>query len=315
MKTLKYIALLFLVLGSGWNCSDVLEEDLQDHQVQLRAPANNLTTDLQTHTFWWEQLDEVINGYRLQIVSPSFDSTIQLIADVTITEGESHEMTLASGTYQWTVFAFNSTSETVPVIYDLVIRNDSSLNLSNQQLALVSPINGMITNKTDLTFLWQSLTNADAYKFQLGQPDFSNSTFLVEETTVNTDSYSTTLEEGAYQWRVRAENDLSVTSYTTYQLTIDLTPPAAPILTSPTSGDTLSLPINLSWTADNDTVMDTLYVYKDSLITAPILQVPTTGTQYQFNDTQFDQYFWQVRSVDAAGNAGAFSVVRKFSVE
>jgi len=315
MKTVKCIALLFLVLVSGWNCSDILEEDLQDHQIQLRAPVNNLVTDLETHTFWWEKLDEVIDGYRLQIVSPSFDSTIQLVADIIVAEGESQEMTLSPGTYQWTVLAFNPTSETVPVIYDLIIRNDSSLNLSSQRLALVSPVNQTVTNQANLTFLWQSLANAESYKFQISQPDFSNSTFLVEEATIDTDSYSTTLEEGAYEWRVRAENDLSVSPYTTYQLVIDLTPPDAPLLTSPASGDTLSLPINLSWTADNDTVMDTLYVYKDSLVSAPVLQVPTTATQFQFTDTQFDQYFWQVRSVDAAGNAGALSVVRKFFVE
>jgi len=117
------LVLLFACLVSA--CSDVLPEDLADEKIVLLAPANGLVTTTQTHTFWWEINDDA-DAYLLQIVSPSFDSIVELIEEVEITEGLTYETVLGEGNYQWTVLGVNSVSQTDRTIFDLTIASLTS---------------------------------------------------------------------------------------------------------------------------------------------------------------------------------------------
>lgn len=307
--------ILLLISALYCACSDVLLEDLSTEKITLLAPANNIVTPSRSHIFWWEALDDV-DSYTLQIVTPSFDSIAQLIATVDITEGLTHEMVLNDGEYQWTVIGSNSVSETAPTIYNLTIISDSTGDLSQQTIFLESPEDALETNETDIDFLWQSLGNVNNYHFQLASPDFSSNSFILEDEQMSDNFFLATLSEGTYQWRVRGENDLSVTLYTQRSLTIDLTVPDSPILSSPTNADSLNLPILLSWNSDATADIDSLFVYPDSLVSTPIVQLPiSTNTSYTFNNQATNQfYFWRVKSTDKAGNSSSFSSVRKFFV-
>lgn len=283
--------------------------------MDLNAPADGLLTNVQAHTFWWQELDELVDGYRLEIVSPGFDSVVNLVLRQEVADATTFEYTLNPGTYEWSVVAFNSTSETKPIIYELQITGDSSMDLSMQMVNLVSPTDGFATTETEIDFLWQTLLNARDYKIQIASPDFSNSTFFIDEQTLQTDSYTAVLDEGDYMWRVRAENDQSVTPFSEASFSIDLTAPSAPVLLSPGQSDTLNLPFTLSWEVDPESVMDTLYVFEDSMLSVPVLKTPTINTSFLFNEDVSDVYYWRVRSVDAAGNISPFSELRKFFIE
>ena len=78
------------------------------------------------------------------------------------------------------------------------------------------------------------------------------------------------------------------------------------------NGDTVAIPSLLSWDFDASSSMDTLYIYTDSLISPPILEVATTDADFELEDTSSDVYFWRVRSVDTAGNTSIYSSLRKF---
>lgn len=314
---MKYLFLLLIFFYSLFfsSCSDVFEKDLQDYSVELNAPADGLLTNVQAHTFWWQELDELVDGYRLEIVSPGFDSVVNLVLRQEVTDATTFEYTLNPGIYEWSVVAFNSTSETKPIIYDLQITGDSSMDLSMQMINLVSPTDGFATTETEIDFLWQTLLNARDYKIQIASPDFSNSTFFIDEQTLQADSYTALLDEGDYMWRVRAENDQSVTPFSEASFSIDITAPNTPVLLSPGQGDTLSLPFTLSWDVDPESVMDTLYVFEDSMLSVPVLKLPTINTSFLFNEDVSDVYYWRVRSVDAAGNISPFSELRKFFIE
>ena len=310
--TFLYIVLLL----SCWACTDVLELDLEDEdQVQLLAPANGLKSNSQTQTFWYQLVDYPIDGYQLKIVSPSFDSIETVVTLAEVSDSEVYETSLAPGIYQWTIIAYNSTSETEPIIRDLEISNDSTGDLSQQSIVLVSPEENLVTSDKDLTFLWRMLAGVEQYRIQIASPNFNNSTFIQDDQLTATDSYSTTLEEGTYRWRVRAENISSVSAYSERSLTIDETPPTVPTLVSPLSADSINLPVLLDWTSDTESVEDTLAIYTDSLSTSPILKLALTATNYTFSTSNSaEEFFWQVRSVDAAGNAGEYSIRRKFIV-
>ena len=86
------------------------ENNLQNEDVILIAPTNNLRTSTKTLTFWWEEIDQA-TSYVLQIVSPDFQHAELLILDEKL-QGNSKVLTLDPGNYQWRVKAVNEFSET-----------------------------------------------------------------------------------------------------------------------------------------------------------------------------------------------------------
>ena len=316
MSNFKYtFTLLFLLLLIASSCSDVFIDDLAKDEVQLRAPVDGLVTNVQAHAFWWDALEDNVDGYRLEVVTPRFDSIVELIINADITEGTIYETTLSPGDYQWTVIAYNNRNETKPMIYDLHIGSDSTLNLSGQNLVQVSPENNSHTNETEITFLWEEMADVSNYRIQIADPDFSNSTFFVLDESTTSDFYTTTLVEGDYRWRVRGENESSVSPYSTFNLTVDLTAPDAPELLSPINGDTIALPATLSWEADSDVDMNTLYVATDSMFINTVLEFTTATSSYTFTDNTSDFYYWRIKSADAAGNESPLSATQMFFVE
>ena len=110
MKVAKIITgmsllILFLVMG----CRDVFEKDISEKEVELIAPADSVETTHTTLTFVWEERDGA-TGYRLVVVSPSFDR-IELYVLDTLVEGNQYTYTLEPGRYEWGVRPENSAYE------------------------------------------------------------------------------------------------------------------------------------------------------------------------------------------------------------
>ena len=96
---------LFFVMG----CRDVFEKDISEKEVVLVAPADSVETTRATLTFAWEERDGA-TGYRLVVVSPSFDR-IELYVLDTLVEGNQYAYTLEPGRYEWGVRPENSAYE------------------------------------------------------------------------------------------------------------------------------------------------------------------------------------------------------------
>jgi hypothetical protein len=200
--------------------------------------------------------------------------------------------------------------------FSLTIIPDTAQDLRKQTLLIDSPISGFITNEKSLIFKWQSLIAATEYRVQIASPDFTNSANIKLDKRINSNSFSTTLDEGIYRWRVRAENDKTNTDYVERALTIDLTAPLAPILLGPPIDSLSYLPISLRWTADiNNSERDTLYIYRDSTANQLILKQVTLNTNYSFKDSTTNLYYWRVRTVDKAGNNSVYSPIWWFRVQ
>ncbi len=314
MKTRLILTLLLPLFLLQIACEDILIDDLRDKKVVLLSPANNHISIVETQTFWWEAMADATE-YHLRIVSPSFDNMASIVVDEYLTDNN-FTITLPPGEYQWKVEASNNVGTTENgEIRTLIIAADSTL--TNQVLALVSPIDNAKTNDATITFLWQNLSLATHYRIQISDEGFNNSTLIDVEDTTSNDFYTATLSEGTYFWRVRAENSSSESDYTTYAVTIDLTPPSAPILNSYYNNDTISvsnLPINLTWSADiTDAFQDSIYIYNDVNLSNLILKSAAINT-YNFSATTLGNYYWRVRSIDEVGNIGNYSNTGKFYI-
>ena len=101
------IGLLVIVLS----CDDILEvEDISKKSVEILAPTNNSIIDTTYVSFTWNTVIGADN-YKLQIATPDFENTIQIITD-TITTKTSFSQTLVPKNYEWRVRAENSNYHT-----------------------------------------------------------------------------------------------------------------------------------------------------------------------------------------------------------
>lgn len=303
------IAILGIAFTFLYSCQDFIEVDLGKKSITVLAPANNTASSSSSQIFWWGEIKGA-EKYNLQIVKPNFSSIQQLVLDSNITHNQ-FSYSLLPGVYQWRVRAMNNSSYTEYVTYNLTI--DSSLDLSNQWVSLMSPVDNYSSNNFTHAFTWQPLINADSYLFQIL---LSGSVISTQTLTTTTANY-TFIAEGSYQWRVLGQNSnsTSLPANSTRNIIIDNTPPPAPVLTFPLANDTVSNPVNLAWTPDISATMDSVFIYADTNLTVLVTGILTTGLSFNFNGTVGQDYFWRVRSGDAAGNWSAYATRRKFIIE
>lgn len=304
----KIFPLLIVIFFGFVSCEDFIEKDISGKHVSILAPPDGFSSNSLSITFWWEELDGA-EQYRLQIVQPNFSSIQNIILDSTVTETK-FTMTFAPGSYQWRIKAINNGGDSDYLTRSFTI--DSSANLSNVKVILLSPPDNYSTNNTSNTFKWDSVFSANEYRFQIINLT-TNGT--VTDVTLPGDSFVYSLPAGNYKWQVRAQNNTSNSSYSSRLITIDLTAPSAPVIISPTNGDSVTSPVNLVWNRDTSAIGDSLFIYNDSLLTNENSVTYTTDTTFQFADTTTQYYYWRLKSKDNAGNQSNFTTTFRFLVQ
>ena len=321
-KKYFYLYLCLVSILSILSCSDVFEIDLEDDKVILIAPQDKLESNSTIHTFWWEEL-EGADEYRLQIVHPSFDSIETLIVD-SIVMNDQFTVQLQEGEYQWRVIGQNDTYESRYEIYMLRIMNDSSASLSTQTIGFLTPESDACTNNSSVVFTWSALSQADTYTFQIGDASFND---LLANEELLTNNYSFNLpDEATYHWRVRAENNnsLTFTPWASANITLDQTSPEAAQLSFPAEGATIFIADqnpDLGWASASDSASDTLYIYADENADTLLLKTEASASfnlddsNYNFDLPGTEDYFWEILSVDKAGNISPSGELRLFYVD
>lgn len=100
-------------------------------------------------------------------------------------------------------------------------------NLEKANISLQTPQDDFQSTTFTVLFWWDEVKGADKYRLQIGKPDFNSITQLILDTPITKNQYSFTLNPGKYCWRVRAENNSSLSDYTVRCLSIDSTPDLA----------------------------------------------------------------------------------------
>lgn len=301
------IALLFVT-----SCEqDFIEDDLTGKIVTVLAPADNDTTATATPLFWWNELSGALT-YRIQIVYPDFTAPQQLLYDTAVSGDRFYPALVPGNTYYWRIRPENGSSEGDWITRRLTI--DSSVSLSSQSVIITLPAtNGTATATSTVSFTWNTVSGATFYRTDITNTS-TGANVASNTTTVN--NFTTTLAQGNYEFRVRAENTNSFTSWSSRTFSIDQSAPTVPQLIFPADNAYYaSTPSSIvfDWSNDATASTDSLEIATDSLFTSGIvLQILQSATQsnYTWTGAQASTtYFWRVRSIDLAGNKSNYSSI------
>lgn len=315
-KTIAIASLLFIIQA----CADILVDNISEEKPQIILPVANSILKSGDVLFKWEEVDGATN-YQLLVVSPSFDSINVLYLDTIIIDND-FIIRLPDGQYEWQLTAINTEYSSQPVINRFSVNADSTINLSGKTINLSIPFDNTFTNENLVTFYWNNITTANYYIFELSNlVDFSS---LITSKKITTPFYSVNFQaDGLYFWRVRAVNEssLTMTQWASRKLNIDRLAPSTPALLLPMNNDSIlikSSSPDLSWSVDPTSSHDTVFIYNNAQKDILLLKIASTQNNINLDGTPLDgttsweDYFWEVKSVDLAGNTSGFSIIKKF---
>jgi len=312
MKHKLNIFCMVLVAGLFINsCTpDFIEPNISSKTIQLISPGNGVHTGVATQTFWWSALSGA-EQYDLQVVEGTFISPTELVLDTIVTTNK-YTFTLFPGNYQWRVQGINNGYTTAFTTYSFTV--DTNTNMTAQTVVLVAPPNNSWTNNLIATFKWDSIPGATSYMLQIINQTNLN---IAIDTTVKKEPFTIALPaDGKYTWQVRAQNNSSNSPYSSYTIGIDTTTPSTPMLLTPKDDSaTASVRVTLTWSTSAGSlspVMDSIYIYANSFMTALIKDTLTSLTSYS-DSSSAGTYYWRVRAISAAGNKSAYSSLFNFT--
>jgi uncharacterized protein YegP (UPF0339 family) len=314
LKTAQIMFVMLLISLSA--CKDFIEPNISKRAVTLKAPSDKYQSTSYNVNFWWDEVDDALS-YRLQVVTPGFDTVGGLVAD-TLVKGNRFTLTLDPGEYQWRVRAENGSSQT-----EFSAPNHLTVipsTLTAQIVILGSPSNNTVTNQSNVTFKWGTLFNATNYHIQADTNNFADASHLLVDVTIPGQQYIYKFpKDQNYQWRVRAENTTEQSKWSAVNnISFDATPPAGVTLSSPQNNEVVAKPVSLQWTKSAAASNYKLYVFKaDSTTlyntTFPALQ--TTNTYSFMLGASGDRVYWRVTALDAAGNESTPSTLQSFVLQ
>jgi hypothetical protein len=302
-----FVAFLLFAFSTMTSCDDIIEKDLSGKKVALVAPGDSLQTDINSQTFYWEEMNGTLS-YNLQIVSPSFNRIEQFVLDTNIST-HSFEINLTPGAYEWRVRAANGSSKSDYALRSLQIF--ATNDVTKQKVQLTNPSDAKATNLTSLVFDWQILYNATDYIFQIWEPDLNGT--KIKDTLISSSSLSInwTWPNGSYIWGVKAYNNISntYTQFTARSIMVDTIPPSViSSIDSPRKDSTInSWPITLKWsrkdTDGGSKLYDSVYVSADSSFSSNVYKYKSYNKNQSISLSSNGKYYWKIKTSDEAGNS------------
>lgn len=307
-----FIGSILLLLAG---CSEFIESSIENRKIDVLAPANKLETNSYQQTFWWNPMADAL-FYRLQIVAPKFDSVSKMVLD-TLIKTEKFAYTMDPGKYEWRVRGENGSSASNYSTRSLEIFSSS---LKEQSVQLTVPSNGLYFSKPDIRYEWLKLFGAKVYRLQVDNNNFlDENNMTLNITTDNLGFLQTLSKEGTYQFRVRAENSVENSKWSTVRsLIYDITGPERILLNTPSNKQAVSRPVRLTWSRLADAERYEISVYQNDEQTPYSKSYPqiVNSTEHIFDAGNVGETIaWRVRAFDKAGNAGAYSEIRTFTVQ
>ena len=313
-KTLKMLVFSTLI----FSCDDILEDDITDDVVEIISPSEDLIINGNTVQFSWQVLDGA-DRYRIQIIKSN-----QVYEVDSLVTTNTFKYVLNSGNYQWRLRAENFayiSNYTFPIRFFV----ETSEDLTNQNVSLLTPSIDYYTNNPSLIFTWEKINSANTYSYELVKKLNGDQTILQQpDLTVN--SYTIDplkLDEDAeYIWKIKAVNSNSETVFSNRSIFIDRVSPNQPVLSSPNDqGTSTSKTVSFNWINGTDsgnlnsTITNMIEITNDTNFNNIMHSATTGNNTYQFTFSNSGTYYWRVKAKDKAGNESDYSVVRSITVQ
>lgn len=179
------------------------------------------------------------------------------------------------------------------------------VDIMDKEVELVSPADDHRTDQQSITFYWDEVEGASEYRVQVADPDFDNMQVLLLDSTVGRTHFEHSLPPGQYEWRVRGENNVSETPYSTRSLHIDST------------NDISDLEILLKSPPDGLRTNDTAFTFEwfelvgadhyefrieDASGGLVLPEDTAQGTTYSLSGVPEGELLWGVRGVNTSTN-------------
>lgn len=199
---------------SSSNFEISLGDDLSSQEIVLIAPSAGTVLSQTSINFTWENLPAA-NEYVIQIATPDFINPQQIVIDEISNTSASQTYTLVEGSYEWRIKGQNVSSETPFTTNDFTV--DLDAQLSDQEIVIISPIDGFVTANPSVNLQWEPLEQATLYRVII--TDLNSGTVFLEET-INATVLGVNFSPGNYEWKVRAENTTQNTPFTSQTIVI-----------------------------------------------------------------------------------------------
>jgi len=259
----RVIVVLLMMCGVLYSCEEIISvPDISDENVDVIAPVNGALLTSREVTFSWNEI-EFVEQYQIQIATPNFNEAVEVVLDEIV--GDSLEIfrnfttTLEPGVYEWRIRGLNSnfftgyTTQNLSVAVNGEEDQEEPIDLSNIPLILTAPSDNITIEDTNVIFSWEDIEGVENYRFQIAFPDFENPVqIIVDEMFDSSNSQSFDLEDNtSYQWRVQGVNEISETSFTTRNITINIneefSEQSIVIIAPEDNFETDQTSVNLSW--------------------------------------------------------------------
>lgn len=178
------------------------------------------------------------------------------------------------------------------------------------------PRRNSISNNSTPTFVWNDAPNAIEYEIVIATDSSFSQVVLTENVSFSSFTPPDPLADGKYFWRVRAYNAAAQPGrFSVAQIfSIDTTPPAAPVLTSPSDTATLRSSPVFRWNRAAGAVSYEFQYDNDADVSSPTYSVTTPNTNRKPPAMPNGTFFWRVRAQDAAGNWSDWSIIRSVTI-
>jgi len=173
-------------------------------------------------------------------------------------------------------------------------------DITDQNVNLVSPAKGISTDVAAQTFLWEKIRDNSDYHFQLASPSFDSSATFIVDTVIPSLKFDVTLYPARFEWRVRAENSVYHTNWTTSTFSVfsttDLTRQKVNLLAPGSISNTGNL--KFQWDKLYNAEKYSFVVYRDNwdgIIVVPPLEVSLNQSDQALKD---GKYVWGVMALN-----------------